>query len=147
MQPIERTPLGEGSNTKRQLRQRRLSGMLAARQQLHLTDVMATTATRLLPLLALLDAVQAQANADSVFRARRRKIQLHMAVAYAELRAERPRRQALSYTFHTLAELVREETQDISHDELKQAAKEVVLATLRHAPALLSVAHQARLLA
>jgi len=121
--------------------------MLAARQQLHLTDVMATTATRLLPLLALLDAVQAQANADSVFRARRRKIQLHMAVAYAELRAERPRRQALSYTFHTLAELVREETQDISHDELKQAAKEVVLATLRHAPALLSVAHQARLLA
>jgi len=42
---------------------------------------------------------------------------------------------------------VREETNDISPDELKQAAKEVALATLRHAPALISVAHQAQLLA
>jgi hypothetical protein len=132
---------------KRQPRTRRLSGALAARHQLHLTDMMAATATKLLPLLAILDAVQVQANAESVFRARRRKIQLHMAIAYAELRAGRPRHQALSYTFHTLAELVREETHDISHDELKQAAKEVALATLRHAPALISVAHQARLLA
>jgi hypothetical protein len=107
---------------------------------------MAATATKLLPLLAVLDAVQTQANAESVFRTRRRKIQTHLAIAYAELRAERPRRQALSYTFHTLAELVKEETHDISHDELKQAAKEVALATLRHAPALISVAHQARLL-
>jgi hypothetical protein len=39
-----------------------------------------------------------------------------------------------------------EETRDISKDELKQAAKEVVLATLKNAPALLNVAHQARLL-
>ncbi|RZK87851.1 MAG: hypothetical protein EOO62_38560 [Hymenobacter sp.] len=95
----------------------------------------------------MLDAVQTQANTESVFRTRRRKIQTHLAIAYAELRAERPRHQTLSYTFHTLAELVKEETHDISHDELKQAAKELALATLRHAPALISVAHQARLLA
>ena len=144
MQPVKRAPLGEKSSSKRQ---QRLAGILAARQYLHLTDVMAAAATKMLPLLAVLDAVQAQANAESVFRTRRCKIQLHMAIAYAELRAERPRRQALSYTFHTLAELVREETNDISPDELKQAAKEVALATVRHAPALISVAHQAQLLA
>lgn len=147
MQLVDSAPLGEESSVKRKLHQRRLASLFAAERQLHLTDVMANTATKLLPLLAVLDAVQAQVNAESVFRARRRKIQLHMAIAYAELRAERPRRQALSYTFHTLAGLVREETHDISHDELKQAAKEVALATLRHAPALISVAHQARLLA
>jgi len=147
MQPVECAPLGEESSVKRQLRKRGLASAFAAGRQLHLANVMAATATKLLPLLAVLDAVQAQANAESVFHARRRKIQLHMAIAYAELRVERPRRQALSYTFHTLAELVREETHDISHDELRQAAKEVALATLRHAPALISVAHQARLLA
>ncbi|MDO7885056.1 hypothetical protein [Hymenobacter cheonanensis] len=107
---------------------------------------MAVTATKLLPLLAVLDAVQSQVNKESVFHTRRCKIQVHLAIAYAELQAERPRRQALRHTFHTLAELVKEETRDISPDELKQAAKEVALATLRHAPALISVAHQARLL-
>lgn len=78
MRPVESAPLGEERKMKR--------------QHLHLTNVMAAPATRLLPLLAVLDAVQAQANAESVFRTRRQKIQLHMAVAYAELRAERPRR-------------------------------------------------------
>lgn len=45
-----------------------------------------------------------------------------------------------------MAELVLDETSDIGKDELKQAAKEVVLATLQNAPALLSIAHKARLL-
>lgn len=137
MPSVQNDPIGEEPCEKQQL----------ARHRLQLTTAMAATATKLLPLLAVLDAVQAQAINESVFRTRRRKIQAHLAIAYAELQAERPRRQALSYTFHTLAELVKEETRDISPDELKQAAKEVALATLRHAPALISVAHQARLLA
>ncbi|MBF9238826.1 hypothetical protein I2I05_15595 [Hymenobacter sp. BT683] len=106
----------------------------------------ATTATRLLPLVALLDTIQPAVDQESVFRTRKKKIKLHLAEAYAELQTERPRRQALSHAFQTLAELVLEETRDISRDELKQAAKEVVLATLKNAPALINIAHQARLL-
>ena len=51
------------------------------------------------------------------------------------------------HAFQALAELVQEETRDISKDELKQAAREMVLATLQNAPALINLAHQARLLA
>jgi hypothetical protein len=115
--------------------------------QVRIDAAMVKTATKLLPLLALLDTVQTQVASESVFRVRRKKIQLHLTEAYAELRAERPRHLALSHTFQVLSELVREETHDISSDELKQAAKEVALATLKNAPALLNVAHQARLLA
>ena len=49
-------------------------------------------------------------------------------------------------TIQALADLVVDEIRDISKDELKQAAKEVVLATLQNAPALISAAQQARLL-
>ena len=118
----------------------------AARRRARLRGVVAATATKLLPLVALLDAVQAQAANESVFRTRRKRIRLHLAVAYAELRVPQPHRQALTHAFHTLAELVREETRDISPDELRQAAKEVALATLTNAPALINVSHQARLL-
>lgn len=41
---------------------------------------------------------------------------------------------------------MREKTRGISPDELKQAAKEVALATLKNAHALLNAAHQVRLL-
>jgi hypothetical protein len=118
----------------------------ASDRSYRLSEAVASTATKLLPLVSLLDAIQPQVAQDSVFHLRRLKIQESLAAAYAELRAERPRRRALSHAFHTLAELVREETHDISKDELKQAAKEVVLATLQHAPALINIAHQARLL-
>jgi hypothetical protein len=107
----------------------------------------AATATKLLPLVALLDAIQPQVANESVFRTRRKKIRAHFDEVYAELQAERPRHKALAHTLQALTELVREETRDISKDELKQAAKEVVLATLKNAPALLNMAHQARLLA
>lgn len=120
--------------------------LAAARRRERLDEAVVATATKLLPLVALLDAVQAQAANESVFRTRRKKIQLHLAEAYAELRVPQPRHQALTHAFQTLAELVREETRDISPDELKQAAKELALATLKNAPALLNVAHQAQLL-
>ncbi|TPG67001.1 hypothetical protein [Hymenobacter nivis] len=111
-----------------------------------LAGAAATTATKLLPLVALLDAVQPAAAQESVFRVRRKRIQVHLALVRKELQAERPRRRALAHAFQTLAYLVREETRDISPDELKQAAKEMALATLKNAPALLNAAHQARLL-
>lgn len=117
------------------------------RRRPSLTGAVATTATRLLPLVALLDSIQPSVSKESVFRARRKKIKQHFTEVYAELHAERPRREALVHAFQALAELVQEETRDISKDELKQAAKEVVLATLQNAPALINLAHQARLLA
>ena len=43
-----------------------------------------------------------------------------------------------------MGELVKHEIRDISRDEVKQAAREVVLATLKNAPALINAAHQAR---
>ncbi|MGI4884846.1 MAG: hypothetical protein ACRYFR_07795 [Janthinobacterium lividum] len=119
---------------------------VARSRRQRLAGAAATTATKLLPLVALLDAVQPAAGQESVFRVRRRKIRVHLALVYQELQAERPRRRALAHAFQTLAYLVREETRDISPDELKQAAKEVALATLKNAPALLNAAHQARLL-
>ncbi|MDO7852145.1 hypothetical protein [Hymenobacter convexus] len=132
----QRIPLGEevGADGPRDLRP-------------SLTGVVATTATKLLPLVALLDSIQPSVTKESVFRIRRRKIKEHFAEVYAELHAERPRREALLHAFRALGELVQEETRDISKDELKQAAKEVVLATLQNAPALINIAHQARLLA
>lgn len=112
-----------------------------------LAGAAATTATQLLPLLKLLDTIQPQVASDSVFHLRRLKIQAHFAEVRQEMRAERPRRQALQFALHALTELVREEARDISRDELQQAAREVVLATLKNAPALISAANQARLLA
>lgn len=106
----------------------------------------ATTATQLLPLLKLLDTIQPQVASDSVFHLRRLKIQAHFAEVRQEIRAERPRRQALQFALQALTDLVREEVRDIHRDELQQAAKEVVLATLKNAPALLNAANQARLL-
>ena len=116
------------------------------RGQHRIAGAVATTATRLLPLVALLDSIQPSVAKESVFRIRRKKIKQHFTEVYAELHAERPRREALTHAFQALAELVLEETRDISKDELKQAAKEVVLATLQNAPALINIAHQARLL-
>lgn len=121
------------------------AGALGRRQRLG--GAVAATATKLLPLVALLDAIQPQVANESVFRTRRKKIRAHFDVVYAELQAERPRHKALAHTLQALTELVREETRDINKDELKQAAKEVALATLKNAPALLNAAHQARLLA
>ena len=120
------------------------AGGLGRRQRLG--GAVAATATKLLPLVTLLDAIQPQVANESVFRTRRKKLKVHLAEVYAELHAERPRRQALTHAFQALAELVREEAQDISPDEWKQAAKEVALATLKNAPALINTAYQARLL-
>ena len=124
-----------------------LVATVALGRRQRLGGAVAATATKLLPLVALLDAIQPQVANESVFRTKRKKIRAHFDVVYAELQAERPRHKALAHTFQALTELVREETRDISKDEIKQAAKEVALATLKNAPALINAAHQARLLA
>ncbi|WP_303311497.1 hypothetical protein [Hymenobacter sp. BT730] len=111
-----------------------------------LNEAVVTTAVQLVPLIKLLDFIQPQVASESVFHTRRKKIQAHFAEVYSEIRTERPKRQALIFAFQALSELVREEAHDISKDELQQAAKEVVLATLKNAPGLINVAHQARLL-
>jgi hypothetical protein len=145
---LARTLLGE-RKTRRQMSadlplENELNTLPRRRERLH--EAVAGTANKLLPLLALADALQPQLAQESVFRTRRKKLKAHLAEVYAELHAERPRRQALTHAFQALAELVREEAQDISPDEWKQAAKEVALATLKNAPALINTAYQARLL-
>jgi hypothetical protein len=117
----------------------------SARRQ-RLDSAVIATAAKLLPLIELLDAIQPQVANDSIFHTRRLRMDAHIKRAYAELRAEKPRRKALLHAFKAIGELVREETQDIGKDELKQAAREVVLATLKNAPGLISAAHQAQLL-
>ena len=112
-----------------------------------LDGAVAESAVRLLPLVALLDALQPQLAQESVFRTRRKKLRAHWDAAYAELQAEYPRHRALTHAFQALADLLREEARDISPEEWQQAAKELALATLKNAPGLLSAAHQARLLA
>jgi hypothetical protein len=111
------------------------------------SEAVISTSTRLLPLVELLETIQPHVANDSVFHLRRLKIQAEVAAVQAQLKAEKPSRKALVQAFRTMKELVVEETRDISRDELRQAAKEVVLATLKNAPALISAAHQARLLA
>lgn len=105
-----------------------------------------SAATKLLPLVQLLDTIQPHLTNESVFHTRRLKINAQFAVACEQLKMERPKRKVLTHAFQIMGELVLEETRDISKDEVKQAAKEFVLATIKNAPAILSAAHQARLL-
>ncbi|WBO83316.1 hypothetical protein [Hymenobacter yonginensis] len=119
--------------------------MLRRRRQ-RLEGTVVSTATQLLPLLKLLDAIKPHAANESVFRTRRKKINAQLALAYAQLKQERPKRETLVLAFQTIGELVREEAHDISKDELKEAAREFVLATLKNAPAIINAAHQAKLL-
>ena len=120
---------------------------VAANFKRHRLDgVMVSTATKLLPLVRLLETIQPVVSNDSVFHTRRLKINAQIALVYEQLKEEKPKRKALTSAFKTMGELVLEETRDISKDELKQAAKEVVLATIKNAPAIINAAHQARLL-
>jgi hypothetical protein len=111
-----------------------------------LEGAVVSTATKLRPLFELLESIQPLVANDSIFHTKRLKINAQMTRVYAELKADKPKRKALLDAFKTMGDLVVEETRDISKDELKQAAKEVVLATLKNAPSLISAAHQAQLL-
>lgn len=123
-----------------------LGAVAPGRRRQQLEEAAVSAAAKLLPLLELLDSIKPHIANESVFRTRRKKINVQLALAYEQLKAERPKRKTLVLAFATMADLVREEMHDISKDELRQAAKELVLATLKNAPAIINAAHQAKLL-
>lgn len=116
------------------------------RRRTQLNGAVVSTATKLLPLIELLETIQPHIASESVFHAKRVKINAQVGLVYAQLRAEQPKRKALLHAFRTLSNVVREETREISKDEVKDAAREFVLATIKNAPGLISAAHQAGLL-
>jgi len=118
----------------------------AGSKRQRLEGAVVTTAVKLLPLVKLLDAIQPHVANESVFRTRRKKINAQIALVYEQLKEKRPRRKKLTRAFKTMSDLVREEARDISKDELKEATKEFVLATIMNAPAIINAAHQAKLL-
>ncbi|RPD45290.1 hypothetical protein DNI29_18055 [Hymenobacter sediminis] len=105
-----------------------------------------STATRLVPLVELLDRIMPHVGHSTVFSTRRHKIDAQIALAYEQLRSNQPKRQALTEAFHNLSEFVLAETREVSKDEVKESAKRFVLATLKNAPNLISAAKQAGLL-
>ncbi|UPL50088.1 hypothetical protein [Hymenobacter sublimis] len=105
-----------------------------------------SAATRLVPLVELLDRIKPHVGQNTVFSTRRHKIDAQIALAYEQLRADQPKRQALTEAFKTLSEFVLEETREVSKDEVKESAKRFVLATLKNAPHLIGAAKQAGLL-
>ncbi|WP_139923728.1 hypothetical protein [Hymenobacter sp. DG01] len=105
-----------------------------------------STATRLVPLVELLDRIRPHVGHSTVFSTRRHKIDAQIALAYELLRSDQPKRQALTEAFHNLSEFVLAETREVSKDEVKESAKRFVLATLKNAPNLIGAAKQAGLL-
>ncbi|MBX0290598.1 hypothetical protein K3G63_09130 [Hymenobacter sp. HSC-4F20] len=108
--------------------------------------LLVSTATRLLPLLELLERIKPHVGNNTVFSSRREKIDAQIALVYEQLKSDQPKRQALTDAFKTLSDFVLEETHEISKDEVKESAKRFVLATLKNAPNLISAAKQAGLL-
>jgi len=104
------------------------------------------TAAKLLPLVELLETIQPQVANESIFHTKRKKINAQIALAYVQLKSERPKRKALTHAFKTMGDIVREESREIGKEEVKDAAKEVMLATIKNAPGLISAAHKAGLL-
>lgn len=104
------------------------------------------TATRLVPLVELLDRIRPHVGHNTVFSTRRHKIDAQIALAYEQLRSDQPKREALTAAFHNLSEFVLAETREVSKDEVKESAKRFVLATLKNAPSLIGAAKQAGLL-
>jgi hypothetical protein len=127
-------------------RTQRFRAALQRRRQ-RLDGAVVESTARLLPLIALLDALQAPPTQESIFRTWRKKLRAHWDDAYAELQAGHSRHRALASALQTFADLLREEARDISPEEWQRAARELALATLKNAPGLISAAQQARLLA
>lgn len=111
-----------------------------------LSGTIVSTATKLLPLLELIERIKPHVANDSVFSSRRDKIRAQLAIVQAQLHSDQPKRQAISHAFMLMAEFVQEESKEVSRDEVKESAKRFVLATLKNAPSIISAAHQSGLL-
>lgn len=116
-----------------------------ARRRDRLSDKVATTATRLLPLLELVEKIRPHVENDSVFTSRREKMKTQLALIQEQLRADQPRHKALAEAFRMLSEFVVEESKDVSKDEVKESTKRLVLAALKSAPDIIRAAHTAGL--
>ncbi|UOQ51870.1 hypothetical protein [Hymenobacter cellulosivorans] len=105
----------------------------------------ATTATKLLPLVELVERIRPHMENDSVFTSRRDKLRAQLAIVQQELHADKPRHEAIAHSFKLLAEFVREESREVSKDEVKESAKRFVHVALKTAPELIRAAHTAGL--
>ncbi|PJJ60602.1 hypothetical protein [Hymenobacter chitinivorans] len=110
-----------------------------------LVTTAATTATKLRPLVELVERVRPHLENDSVFTSRRDKLRAQLAVVHQELHAAKPRHEAIAQSFKLLAEFVRDESREVSKDEVKESAKRFVLVALKTAPDLIRAAHTAGL--
>jgi hypothetical protein len=108
-----------------------------------LTGKLATTATRLLPLLELIERIRPHMENDSVFTSRREKINAQLAIVQQQLKADQPKREAIAQAFKTMGEFVLEESREVSKDEVKESAKRFVLVAIKTAPDLIRAAHTA----
>lgn len=149
--PVSFRKLAGGRRVGELPRTQRFRAAVRQRRQ-RFDGAVAESAARLLPLVALLTALQAPPTQESVFRTWRKKLRAHWDTAYAALQAAPhgpagPDHHALAHALHTLAELLRDEARDLSPEEWQRAAKELALATLKNAPGLISVVQQAQRLA
>lgn len=109
-------------------------------------EALVSTAGKLLPLVQLVEAIKPHIATEPVFEVQRARIQAQMAIVLKQLKAERPKRKALTHAFETMGTIVLESARDVHKNDLKQSAKGFVVATLKNAPSLISAAHQAGLL-
>ncbi|TGE28441.1 hypothetical protein E5K02_02955 [Hymenobacter metallicola] len=116
-----------------------------ADKQKRLDGAMVATAAKLIPLLELLERIRPHMANDSVFTSRREKINAQMALAQKLLLTDKPKREAIVEAFKMLSEFVREESREVSKDEVKESTKRFVRLTLKAAPDLIRVAHTAGL--
>ena len=116
------------------------------RRRERLGGAVVSTATKLLPLVELLETIQPHVANESIFHTKRVKINAQIAVVYVQLKSERPKRKALIHAFKTMGDVIREESRELDRDDVKDATKEFVVATIKNAPGLIGAAHQAGLL-
>ncbi|MCB2407316.1 hypothetical protein [Hymenobacter lucidus] len=117
----------------------------SSRRRDKLNGTLVSTAARLLPLLELVERIRPHMDNDSVFTSRREKMNAQLAIIQEQLKSDRPRRETLVQAFKTLSEFVREESHEVSKDEVKESAKRFVLVALKTAPDLIRAAHTAGL--
>jgi hypothetical protein len=110
-----------------------------------LTGQLISTATKLVPLLELVERIRPHMTNDSVFTSRREKMHAQLVLIQQQLKADQPKHEALVLAFKTLGEFVVEESREVSKDEVKESAKRLVLVALKTAPDLIRAAHTAGL--
>ncbi|TGE14712.1 hypothetical protein [Hymenobacter elongatus] len=123
-----------------------VSSAAKSRTQDRLQGTLVSTATKLLPLVELIERIRPHMVNDSVFTSRRAKMNAQLVIIQEQLRADEPKHKAIAQAFKTMGEFVLEESREVSKDEVKESAKRFVLVALKTAPDLIRAAHTAGLL-